>query len=370
MPVTRLIKINPQAPDIDVISEAANILKNGGLVAFPTETVYGLGANARDARAVQRIYNAKGRPSTDPLIVHIASLNDLHELSCNAPDIAYRLAENFWPGPLTLVLLRSKKITAKVSGGLPSIGVRIPAHPVASLLLRIAQIPVAAPSANLFSHTSPTEASHVLEDLDGRVDIILDGGACPIGVESTVLDLVSDPPEILRPGGISFEELIAFIPSLKRHDPHRATQKLRASMSPGMFPKHYAPHTALRVLTGSKKAISSYLSSLIQDTTVNQLRIGLLITDEVAEGCAICRSETTIVIRLGRENELAKIASRLFASLRSLDQADVDCIYAFLPDDLLIRGGLGPAIYDRLRRAASGNITELKDGIVSSLNQT
>src|SRR5262245_22416754 len=198
---TKIIIVNPVAPEPAVIQQAASVIRAGGLVAFPTETVYGLGANALDATAVARIFAAKGRPASDPLIVHIAAFAQLDDIAEQIPPLARELAAAFWPGPLTLVLRRRSIVPANVSAGRETVAVRMPAHPVALALCGAAGVPIAAPSANLFTRTSPTEAEHVLEDLAGRIDLLLDGGPTPIGLESTVLDLTQSPPALLRPGG-------------------------------------------------------------------------------------------------------------------------------------------------------------------------
>src|SRR3954453_15196011 len=238
---TLIIRVGPLAPEEAAIRQASEILLRGGLVAFPTETVYGLGANALDAAAVQRIFVAKGRPASDPLIVHIVALDQLDGVAAGGPALAYSLAQAFWPGPLTLVLKRRPAIPATVSAGRDTVAVRIPDHAVPLALVRAAGVPIAAPSANLFTRPSPTTAAHVLEDLDRRIDMLLDGGPTPIGLESSVLDLTSAQPTLLRPGGVSIEALrqhipeVIFVPRYVEPDP--ATP---APMSPGMLLKHYS----------------------------------------------------------------------------------------------------------------------------------
>jgi len=217
---TKIVQVDPHQPNPETIAQAAQILRAGGLVAFPTETVYGLGANALSAEAVSRIFAAKERPASDPLIAHIADMDQVDQIAINIPLLTDQLAAIFWPGPLTLVLTRHPDVVpANVSAGRDTVAVRMPAHPVAKKLIIAADMPIAAPSANLFSRPSPTTAQHVLADLRGRVDLILDGGATPVGVESTVLDLTQNPPVVLRPGGVSVEALREFIPDV-RHTPH------------------------------------------------------------------------------------------------------------------------------------------------------
>jgi len=213
--VTTVLRLTPDCPEPDLIADAAACLRRGGLVAFPTETVYGLGVAAFDAAAVRRLFAAKGRPAEDPLIVHIASLDALAALVSARPPAVDALAARFWPGPLTLVLRRSTLVPDEVTAGLDTVAIRVPAHPVAHALLAAAGIPVAAPSANLFSRPSPTRAGHVLEDLDGRIDLVLDGGRTQVGVESTVLDLSGDVPEVLRPGAVTLEMLRPLLPDVR-----------------------------------------------------------------------------------------------------------------------------------------------------------
>src|SRR4051812_40352134 len=251
-PKTIVIHVDPSAPDAAAIGRAAEVLLRGGLVAFPTETVYGLGANARDAAAVQRIFVAKGRPASDPLIVHIAALDQLDSVAKNVPALAHSLAQAFWPGPLTLVLQRRSAILATVSAGRDTVAVRIPDHAVPLALARAAGVPIAAPSANMFTRPSPTAAAHVLEDLHGRIDLLLDGGTTPIGLESTVLDLTGAQPALLRPGGVSMEALRQHIPDLVFVPRYVENASAAAALaSPGMLLKHYSPRAELLLFAGS-----------------------------------------------------------------------------------------------------------------------
>lgn len=340
---TQLIKIDPAHPESHLIQIAAQKIFDGGLVAFPTETVYGLGANALDGDAVNRIFAAKGRPSSDPLIVHIHSLDQLTQVAIEIPDLAYRLAEKFWSGPLTLVLQRNESITPAVSAGLNTVAVRMPSHPVALALLRSANVPIAAPSANLFSRPSPTTAQHVLEDLNDRLDIILDGGRVHIGVESTVLDLTASPSTVLRPGGISLEALRQVIPNCELRNTYLNVEE--SASSPGMLVKHYSPRAKVLLFDGERESV---LRSMVDEVRRHH-RAGVLMFDEDEEafdGLGIVAS------RLGSESDLAQIANNLFSAMRDLDQKNVDVI--------LVRGvkrdGLGLAIWDRLLRAAEGRV--------------
>lgn len=340
---TQLIKIDPAHPESPLIQIAAQKILDGGLVAFPTETVYGLGANALNGDAVSRIFTAKGRPPSDPLIVHIHSLDQLTQVAIEIPDLAYRLAEKFWSGPLTLVLPRNESITPAVSAGLNTVAVRMPSHPIALALLRSANVPIAAPSANLFSRPSPTTARHVLEDLNDRVDIILDGGRVDIGVESTVLDLTVSSPAVLRPGGTSLEALCEIIPNVEVRQ--RFVGDDESAASPGMLVKHYSPRAKVLLFDGERESVLRWMAYEAR----RHHRAGVLVFDEdqkVFEGSGVATS------RLGSESDLAQIANNLFSAMRDLDQKNVDVI--------LVRGvkrdGLGLAIWDRLLRAAEGRV--------------
>ncbi len=333
------------------IERAAALIRAGELVAFPTETVYGLGANALDASATAKIFTAKGRPRTDPLIVHIADIVQLAPLIQRGGNLIYGVATKFWPGPLTLVLKRSARIPDNVSAGLPTVAVRMPAHPVALALLRVAGVPIAAPSANRFAHTSPTTAQHVYADLAGRIPLILDGGPTAIGVESTILDLTTRPLRVLRPGGVSLEALRAFIPLdilvEERHiDAARNTEALPA---PGMLLKHYSPNARLLLIEGDSEAVQRAIIERTRALIETHTRVGLLLAEEdrlSVESLDIPR------LFLGKLNDVETVATGLFAALRALDDSGVEVIIA--------RGfpviGIGAAVRDRLVRAASGEI--------------
>jgi L-threonylcarbamoyladenylate synthase len=345
--VTRVIRVNPERPESAAIAAAADVLRSGGLVAFPTETVYGLGAHALDALAVQRIFDAKERPATDPLIVHVASVDDLHQLAADLSPVAETLAGRFWPGPLTLVVRRSAAVPDIVTAGLDTVAVRVPAHPVARALLAASRLPIAAPSANLFSRPSPTRAAHVLEDLDGRVDLVLDGGATTIGIESTVLDLAASPePVILRPGAVTEEMLRQVVPGVRGAGsalPFRGTGAMR---SPGLLSRHYAPRARLTLYEGEPFAIVERITADARHARERGERVGILAADEDPIDAAD-------VVRLGSSADLDRVAARLYDALRELDARGVDRILAraFGGSD-----GLGAALQDRLRRAASGRI--------------
>ncbi|MFN8420719.1 MAG: L-threonylcarbamoyladenylate synthase [Anaerolineae bacterium] len=329
------------------IAQAAALIRAGEVVAFPTETVYGLGANALDAAAVAKIFAAKGRPSNDPLIVHIADLDQLALIAKHVPDSAAVLIEAFWAGPLTLILPRTVAIPSLVSAGLPTVGVRMPAHPVAQALIRAAGVPIAAPSANRFAHTSPTTAQHVYDDLNGTIPLILDGGATHYGVESTILDL-SGTPRLLRPGGITAEELRFWLPDLQIVERH--SDDAQPMIAPGMLLKHYAPTVPLTLFEGEPSAVRQALRDRAEALLAAGQRVGLLLT---AEDIAEIDLPTARIVSLGSQSDLPTIARHLYSALRSFEQPP-------LVDHLLARSfpaqGLGLAIRDRLMRAAAGHM--------------
>lgn len=349
--MTQVLKINPGQPEIEKILQAAAFLIAGKLVAFPTETVYGLGANALDHQAVERIFIAKGRPFQDPLIVHIASVEMLSHVAQNIPAAALSLAEHFWPGPLTLILPRHPRIPATVSAGLNTVAVRLPSHPIALALIEHAGVPIAAPSANRFGHTSPTSAAHVLADLKGRIELVIDGGNCPVGVESTVLDMTQSSPIILRPGGITKEELSVVAGAVALHS-HRPDRDQEESMpSPGLLSRHYAPRATLILIESDNPASACHQMNRMATSLVEAgKRVGVLTTDEDGEAFDELRVHSE---RLGSSQNLAQIANRLYSAIRILDETGVDFILARSYGTQ----GLGMAILDRLRRAASKIIT-------------
>lgn len=343
--MTDIVPVDPVRPDARDIERAAACLRRGGLVAFPTETVYGLGAHALDREAVRRLFDAKGRPANDPLIVHVADFAEVPRLTTGAPDVARTLAARFWPGPLTLVFRRAPVVPPEVTAGLDTVAIRVPAHPVARALLAAARIPVAAPSANLFSRPSPTRASHVLDDLSGRIDMVLDAGATALGVESTVLDLTTDPPTVLRPGAVTVEELRSVLPAVRLRDASLGPAD-GALASPGLLSQHYAPRTPLTLYQGEAGAVRTALLRDAHAALAGGRRIGVLATREAA---APLRGTAAVVVDLGPESDIEQIASRLYAALRELDAANVDVILAA---DVQERAGLGRAVRDRLQRAS------------------
>jgi L-threonylcarbamoyladenylate synthase len=340
------------------IARAAAVIRAGGLVAFPTETVYGLGADALNEDAVRKIFLAKERPADDPLIVHIASASQLPQLARQIPQRAWDLIERFWPGPLTLVLPKTERVPTVTTGGLDTVAVRMPSHPVAKRLIELSAVPIAAPSANRFGRPSPTIAKHVWEDLHGRIDLILDGGPTPIGVESTVLDLTVDPPMVLRPGGVTLEELRAVLGDVQMLD---AAHTEAAKRSPGTRSRHYAPRAqvllveqgaaeaALKELSGKRVGVLVHGTRLRLDRTSSPANGRRRRTVQTKSGPSPCRGGAggeVIIIQMPRS--LKAYARRLFAALRELDEQGVDVIVV----EKLQERGLGRAIMDRLRRAS------------------
>ncbi|MEJ5223956.1 MAG: L-threonylcarbamoyladenylate synthase [Anaerolineales bacterium] len=340
--MTKVLTVDPKHPQPGAIDEAARILQSGGLVAFPTETVYGLGANALDADAVAKIFTAKGRPSHDPLIVHLPTADDLPRVARDIPALAYSLAAEFWPGPLTLVLPRQPHVPLAVSAGLETVAVRVPSHPVAQALIRAAGVPVAAPSANRFGHTSPTTAAHVLQDLYGRVDVVLDGGPANLGVESTVLDISVTPARILRPGGVTREQLTAILGEVTLLNERMHEEK--GLPSPGLLAKHYAPRAEMLLFSGG--AALAQMHTYLADLQAAGRTVGVMAADEDAEAFAAAGAR---VFHLGSASFLEEIAHNLYAAMRELDAAGVDVI---LCRDFG-ESGLGLAIRDRLSKAAT-----------------
>jgi L-threonylcarbamoyladenylate synthase len=327
------------------IERAAAILRAGGLVAMPTETVYGLGANALDAAAVASIFAAKQRPKWDPVIVHIASLAMLDGLVKDVPERARRLMEAFWPGPLTMLLPRTDAVPDVVTSGRPLMGVRMPSHPVALELIRRAGIPVAAPSANLFTHISPTTAAHVLQDLDGRIDAVLDAGAAKHGVESTVMDPCLSPMMIYRPGAVTLEQIREIAGPVELfHDSGEQQDSSREALpSPGLSLRHYAPKARLVLVEGPLPELEARLAE--EAARWPEERLGIMLPGEVAVPAGIAPEA---VFAWGRWAEPKEMASRLYAGLRALD--DKGCTVVLCPWPPA--EGIGAAIRDRLRRAA------------------
>lgn len=333
------------------ITKAAHILKQGGTVAFPTETVYGLGADALNPAAVRKIFKAKGRPADNPLIVHIASMDTLNEIAKNIPPIAVELMDIFWPGPLTFILKRKNTMPDITTGGLDTVAVRMPNSPVALALIREADMPLAAPSANTSGKPSPTTADHVMSDLLGRIDAVIDGGVVKIGVESTVLDVTSDIPVILRPGSISVENLRKHVGEVLVGYTDMEIEEGELVRSPGMKYTHYSPDARVVLVEGESAVVLAKISELIDNYSQKNMCVGLLITEETAEH--VCADK---MYSLGRRDEPEDAARNLFAGLRYLDSrnADVDVnVNVIIVDGSIKKDGVGAAVFNRLRKAAN-----------------
>ncbi len=344
---TRILRVNPRRPEPWVIGEAAEVIRRGGTVAFPTETVYGLGADALNPEAVRKIFWAKRRPADNPLIVHIAEPGWVDRLAEEVPEEAARLAERFWPGPLTLVLRKSRVVPDITTSGLETIAVRMPRHPVALALIRESGRPIAAPSANLAGRPSPTTAQHVAEDLMGRVDLILDGGPTEIGVESTVIDLTVHPPQVLRPGGVSVEELRKVLGVVELHPAAVGRAGGERPRSPGMKYRHYAPRAELIVVEGEPGKVAKKVEELARGYRTLGRRVGILATDE-----NLGRYRSGKAVSVGSRKNPDTIARNIFRVLREMDKEGVDVIIAEgIPEE-----GIGLAVMNRLRKASGFNI--------------
>lgn len=346
---TKLIKIeDTKQIKNEELAEAAQILRDGGLVAFPTETVYGLGANALDEAAAKKIYAAKGRPSDNPLIAHISCLEELKPLVAYIPEAGRKLAEAYWPGPLTMVFPKSDIVPYGTTGGLDTVAVRMPSDPVANRLIKLAGVPVAAPSANTSGRPSPTTAQHVWQDMEGKIEMILDGGPVGIGVESTIVDVSGDVPTLLRPGAITMEMLretvgrVEIDPAIQA--PPSADLRPKA---PGMKYRHYAPHADLQLVEGETDRVVEVINNLVKEKLAEGKKVGVICTDETR-----VRYPQGEVRSVGLRAKEETIAHNLFAVLREFDDLNVDCIYS----ESFSKDHLGQAIMNRLTKAAGYHI--------------
>ena len=324
------------------IARAGEILRRGGTVAIPTETVYGLAASALDDGAIEKVFLAKGRPQNNPLIVHISDIKMLEDVARDIPDAAYRLAETFWPGPLTMVLRRKDAVASRVSAGLDTVAVRMPASKAARDIIEASGVPLAAPSANISGSPSPTAAAHVIHDLDGKVDAIVCGEDCKVGVESTVVALFSDPPRILRPGAVTAEELSGILPGLVIDKAVLSEPESgKAVASPGMLYKHYAPKTETFLIEGESKNYIDFVNS----------------KGDCAAVCFDGEAARITVKKLayGAQNDGDALAKNLFSVLRAVDALGAKRVYVHAPD----KRGIGLAVYNRLLRAAGFKVIKL-----------
>ena len=345
IPTSNIAQINPSFPQRHWLQKAATILRTGGLVAFPTETVYGLGADALNRAAVEKIFRAKQRPGWDPLIVHVRDLAMAETLAQDVPATFQQLAGVFWPGPLTLVVKKTARVPDAVTAGRPNVALRMPRHPVAAMLLAEAGLPIAAPSANQFGRSSPTRAEHVVADLGKRVDLILDAGPTLLGVESTVLDLTQSPPAILRPGGVTREQLEAVIGPVTLA-PSVADELARQGLAgPGMTKQHYAPHGRVELFEGDLPAVTDRLSARAAELRQRGHRVAALVSDEMLPAV---EPVAELVASFGAWGDWEKLAKRLFAAFRVFDSQGAVVILCVLPP----AEGIGLAVRDRLQRAA------------------
>ena len=339
---TEVIKVNSSSDP--GVKKAAELLKKGEVVAIPTETVYGLAANAFDEKAVEKIFIAKGRPSDNPLIVHISELSQWAELVESIPENALALARAFWPGPLTIILKKSSLIPLRTSGGLDTVGVRMPLHPTARAIISAAGVPLAAPSANNSGKPSTTTAEHCLHDLDGKIPLIIDSGECSVGVESTVVTLVPKVPRVLRPGGISLEMLADVLGKVEVDD--AVLSKLAdgaVAASPGMKYKHYSPNAKVSIVKGSFESFKTFVEAQREKDVLALVFEG--------EGKRL----SVPFIEYGKENDGASQARKIFSALRRVDETGAKLVYARFPE----KDGVGLAVLNRLIRAAAFNIIEL-----------
>ena len=348
---TGIIKINPDNFKGEELEEACHILKDGGLVAFPTETVYGLGGDALNPLAASKIYSAKGRPSDNPLIVHIACIESLYDIAEVTED-GLKLAKAFWPGPLTLVFKKKETVPPQTTGGLETVAVRMPCHAVARELIKRSGVYIAAPSANLSGRPSPTQAKHVIEDLDGRIDIIIDGGSPDIGIESTIVDASGSKAVILRPGYITKDMLkdvlcdVSTDPAIEGILP----QKDIVAKAPGMKYRHYAPKGQLLIVEGSPDRVARKINSLVSEKDTEGYKTAVIATDETKD-----KYKCNIIKSIGTRKSENSIAASLYNILREMDYMEVQYIYS----ESFGAGILGGAVMNRMLKAAAGHIIQV-----------
>ncbi|NLN05019.1 MAG: threonylcarbamoyl-AMP synthase [Clostridiaceae bacterium] len=347
---TEIFKVDPENIDEDIMKYCGEKIREGKLVCFPTETVYGLGANALDEKAVEGIFLAKGRPQDNPLIVHIAEygmLDGIVKTVQREEILLKRLSDRFWPGPLTLIVSKEKTVSDVVTCGLDTVGVRYPSNSITQSLIKHARVPIAAPSANISGKPSPTKASHVIQDLTGKVDIILDGGPCQVGLESTVLDIVSWPPIILRPGAVTQEDISEVVMEVSEHEWQKEVDKPR---SPGMKYKHYAPNAKITIYKGEENKVASRINEELKNANNLGLNAFVLASEET-----LCYYNKEKALSLGSRHNPLEQASRLYDCLRKFDEMGADVVFA----EAIENKGVGDAIMNRLFRAASGRLVNI-----------
>mgnify|MGYP003414734821 FL=1 len=345
---TIIEKVDPEHIDTDVMEQAGKLIAEGELVAFPTETVYGLGGDALDPDASRRIYAAKGRPSDNPLIVHIADFDDMKRVAREVPEQAKKLADAFWPGPLTMIVWKSDAVPEATTGGMQTVAVRMPNHPVALELIRRSGCLIAAPSANTSGRPSPTEAQHVAEDLSGKIAMILDGGPVGIGIESTIIDLTEEQPMILRPGYITPEMLSEVLQEEVVIDPGIiAADDTRKPKAPGMKYKHYAPKAEMIIVDGAQDAVIHKINELTAAKRAEGKKVAVIATDETKD-----RYDAQVILSMGKRADEDAIAQHLYKILRECDELDVGEIYS----ECFQTPRIGQAIMNRLLKAAGHTV--------------
>lgn len=348
---TKVIKIDETNLTGPSMTEAADIIRSGGLVAFPTETVYGLGADALHPEASKKIYEAKGRPSDNPLIVHICKFEQLESIAKEVPPQARKLAEAFWPGPLTMIVWKNEKVPYETTGGMDTVAIRMPNHPIALRLIEESDCLIAAPSANTSGKPSPTEASHVALDLDGKIPMILDGGPVGIGIESTIIDLTEKVPMILRPGYITSEMLGKVLGEEVLVDPGIiAADSTKKPKAPGMKYKHYAPKADLVLVEGEPKAVTDKINALVREKQERGQKVGVIATDETRGAY-----QADYVVSIGARTDEDAIARHLYKLLREFDDWNVDAIYS----ESFQTPRIGQAIMNRLMKAAGHQVLQV-----------
>ncbi len=343
------IKLNSEE-SIRVIEKAGEILKAGGLVAFPTETVYGLGADGLNGDASKKIYAAKGRPSDNPLIIHITDMMSLKKIAENIPEAAIRIAEKYWPGPLTMIFKKTEAVPYSTTGGLDTVAVRMPENKVAAAVIRAGGGFIAAPSANISGRPSPTEARHVKEDLNGRIDMIVDGGSVDIGVESTILDMTVTPPMILRPGAVTKEMLEELAGPVRMDRALIDAESKEHPKAPGMKYRHYAPLAELSIIEGQMEKVVKAINQMAEEKINGGYRVGIIGTDETAGSYG-----RGIVKSIGTRADEAVIASHLYGILREFDEENVDYIFS----EAFSTEGIGNAVMNRLLKAAGHHVIHI-----------
>lgn len=344
---TEIVKVDPENIDYKIIKRAAHIINEGGVVVFPTETVYGIGADALNERAVNKIFKAKGRPQDNPLIVHIADFDELYNLAAEVPDNAKKLAGKYWPGPMTMILYKKDILSDKITAGLETAAIRFPVNKIALALIKESKKPIAAPSANTSGKPSPTEAAHVAEDLMGKVDMIIDGGRTDIGLESTVVDMTSEIPMILRPGGVTREDVISVLGSCEYDPAIIKSDDKTVPKSPGQKYRHYSPKAKVLLYKGNVGNIAGKINEEYDKFSAEGYKVGIMSTVQTEKNYT---GKSTIVCG-DRTNPLT-ISANLFKDLRDFDHLGVDIILA----EAVEEKGLGRAIMNRLGKASSRTI--------------